>query len=193
MAGRYVSVGKKQKKGKEPDRVPILEEENKKLKEALEIKNKELEEKNKAPEPVVQETSNPSVDPYQDRTDKIDEQKEEGEKTIDPSLRVLQPKDESATDNAKAQAVSSIYESVLKGPEEKPEGEKVEEKVESVNPEEKPEEEKPEEEKPEEKPEIEEPEEKIEVKKPEKKVKIKKLKKKVSPKKSKKKKKAKRR
>ncbi|MBI5124552.1 MAG: hypothetical protein HZA72_03955 [Candidatus Omnitrophica bacterium] len=112
MAGRYVRIGKKQKEikvpeiikepepPKEPDKVPILEEEIRNLKEALEIKNKELEERNTAPESIVLEAS------------------------------LSQPEKEPAVDNIAVLSTSSLYEDMLKEPKERSERKKSKEKVE---------------------------------------------------------------
>jgi len=149
MAGRYVRIGKKQEEvkapeiikepesPKEPDRVPILEEEIRNLKEALEIKNKEPEERNKAVESIMQENQALLAQTRQENVDKIDEQKEEVEDTIKLEASLSQIEKEPAANNIAALPVSPSYEDVLKEPEEKVEHKKPEEKVEHKKPEEK--------------------------------------------------------
>lgn len=121
MTGRYIRIGKKQEEvkapeiikepepPKEPDRVPILEEEIRKLKEALEIKNKELEERTKAAELIMEEN-----------------QKLLAQARQEESLSQLEK--EPAADNIAALPVSSSDEDVPKEPAEKMKRKKPEEK-----------------------------------------------------------------
>ena len=141
MAGRYVRIGKKQEKVKapeiikepesprEPDRVPILEEAVRNLKEALEIKNKELEERNKAAESFMQENQKLLAQTRQENIGKVDELREEAEETIKLKASLSQPEKESAANNIAALPVSSSYEDVLKEPKEKMKRKKPKEKV----------------------------------------------------------------
>lgn len=102
MAGRYIRIGKKRQQikeplaAKEPDRVPMLEEENRSLKEALEIKNRELEECNKAAQ-----------------------QKLEPEEAIKLKVRITQLEDELAAKSSAAQPIPLSYEAAPKEPEKK--------------------------------------------------------------------------
>jgi len=141
MAGRYVRIGKRQEEvkapeiikepesPKEPDRVPILEEEIRNLKEALEIKNKELEERNKAAESIMQENQKLLAQARQEKIYKTDEQAEEIEDTIKLNASLPQLEKEPAADNVVVLPVSSSYEDVLKEPEKKVEGQKPEKKM----------------------------------------------------------------
>ena len=141
MAGRYVRIEKKQEEvktskiikepepPKEPDRVPILEKEIRNLKEALEIKNKELEERNSAAESIMQENQKLLAQARQENTDKIDEQKEEVEDTIKLRASPSQPEKEPAANNIAVLPISSLYEDVVRKPKEKVKHKKPEKKV----------------------------------------------------------------
>jgi hypothetical protein len=171
MAGRYVSTGKKQKL-KEPDKAPMLEKENRILRESLESKSKELEKKNEAYDLIVRENQKLLARPHRESTDEMSGQNKEVEGSIEPAPRLLQPEEAPPAIDPSVHTVPSLYESVLKGFEEKTEYENPEEKSED---EEKAEgEEKPEGENPEEKVESENPEEKGESEKFKKKAKSKK-------------------
>jgi len=140
MAGRYVRIGKKQeevkapeiikepKPPKEPDRVPILEEEIRNLKEALEIKDKELEERNKAAELIMQENQKLLAQTRQESIDKIDEQMKEVGDTIKFEAGLSQLEKESAANDIAVLPFSSSYEDALKESGEKIEDKKPEEK-----------------------------------------------------------------
>ena len=141
MAGRYVRVGKKREEvkapemiaapesPKEPDRAPILEEEIRNLKEALEIKNKELEERNKAAELIMRENQELLDRIRQENTDKINKQTEEAEETIRLKARLSQLEKELAANNVAAQPVLLSYEDAPKEPEEKASRKKPKKKV----------------------------------------------------------------
>ena len=160
MIGRYVRIGKEQGEVKaleivkeplspqEPDKILILEEENKSLKETLAIKNKELGERDKAAESMTQENQKLLAQIRQESIDMMDEQREEVEETIKLKERISQLEGELAAKDAAVQPISSLCKDVLKELEEKkdilkePEEKKdalkeLEEKVERKKPEEK--------------------------------------------------------
>ena len=129
ILGRYVRIEKKQKL-KEPDRVPVLEKENKNLKESLEIKSKELEKKNEAYDLVMRENQKFLAQTPSESTGKIDNRKKETENAVKSEEPIKiescmpQPGDGPAAIDPAVHTVSSLYEAVLKGPAEKTKVEK---------------------------------------------------------------------
>ncbi|MDD5173484.1 MAG: hypothetical protein PHV48_01485 [Candidatus Omnitrophica bacterium] len=146
MAGRYVHIGKKwaeisaskinktQELPKEPGRVPILEEEIRNLKKALEIKDKELEERNKAAESIMRENQKLLAEARRENMDKTAGRKEEAEDAVKPEIGMPQLENTPPVNDIAASPVSLSDEDSLKESGEKAEEKKPEKKIKRKKP-----------------------------------------------------------